>query len=140
MVQDHLIRGADRALPVVRGDELLGLVSVSDIRQVPPEEWSTTPVFRVMRPVNELSIATPDQPLAEAFENLVRRDIDQIPVVSRGHLGGMLRRRDTAGGLELAGRPGAAAARPTAPPAGRPKREPALPTYPPGREPHPGPV
>jgi Zn-dependent protease/predicted transcriptional regulator len=141
LVQDHLVRGADRALAVTRDDALLGLVCVSDVRKVPPEEWSTTPVFRIMRGVDDLAIATPDQSLAEAFENLVRSDIDQLPVVSNGRLVGMLRRLDIARWLELAWRPGAAPGQPTAAPrAGRPTREPRFPSIPHGREPHPGPV
>jgi Zn-dependent protease/predicted transcriptional regulator len=140
LVQDHLVRGADRALPVTRDDELLGLVCVSDVRKVSPDDWSTTPVFQIMRRVDELATATPEQSLAEAFEGMVRNDIDQLPVVSNGRLVGMLRRLDITRWLELAWRPGAAPGTPAAPRTGRPTREPRFPSIPHGREPHPGPV
>ena len=51
-------------------------------------------------------VATPEEPLTTAFEQLVAtHDIDQMPVVSRGNLVGVLRRRDVARWLELAWQP-----------------------------------
>jgi CBS domain-containing protein len=142
LIQNHLIRGDDRALPVVIEDtKLAGLVCLSDIRQVPPEDWSTTAVSAVMRSAASLLVATPDQRLSDAFEQLARRDIDQLPVVdSEGRLVGMLRRRDVARWLELAWRPSAAPGKTAAPQAGMPSRQPRMPPFPHGREPHPGPV
>jgi CBS domain-containing protein len=137
VVQDYLIRGADRALAVVRDGRLLGLICISDVRRVTPEEWSTTPVSAVMRSVESLATVTPDQPLAEAFELLARQDIDQLPVVGAdGRLIGMLRRRDVTRWLELAWRPGTPRGKASLPRA----REPRVPSFPHGREPHPGPV
>jgi len=108
LVHGLLVPGDDRALPVVRGDgALLGLVSISDVRHVPPDQWPSTPVSAVMRGVDELQVAAPDQPLAKAFEQLAMRDIEQMPVVADGQLVGMLRRRDVARWLELAWRPSA---------------------------------
>jgi Zn-dependent protease/CBS domain-containing protein len=140
LVQDHLMRGADRALPVARGDEFLGLVGISDVRRVPPEAWSTTPISHLMHRVDELSVTTPDRAVAEAFEKMARDDIDQLPVVSAGRLVGMLRRRDVARWLELAWRPSAARGPAEGPRAGAPTRTPEAPSLPHGREPHAGPV
>jgi Zn-dependent protease/predicted transcriptional regulator len=138
LVQDYLVRGTDRALPVTRADELLGLVGISDVRRVPADAWSTTAVSDVMRRVNELSIATPDQMVAEAFAKMARLDVDQLPVVSEGRLVGMLRRRDVARWLELAWTPAAAKPSAPAPGAGAPTRRADERHFPPGREPHPG--
>jgi signal-transduction protein with cAMP-binding, CBS, and nucleotidyltransferase domain len=139
-VQDYLMRGSDRAVAVTRDDKLLGLVSISDVRRVPPEQWTTTPVAVVMRGADSLSFARPEQPLAEAFEMVARRDIDQLPVVSNGRLVGMLRRRDVARWLELAWRPTKEKGGTAAPPTGTPTRAPRQPAFPHGRAPHPGPV
>jgi CBS domain-containing protein len=54
-----------------------------------------------MRPDGSLVVATPDEPMARAFEQLAVRDIEQLPVVDRGQLVGMLQRRDVARWLEL---------------------------------------
>ncbi len=105
LVHDHLVPGDDRAMPVVEDGMLRGLVSMTDVRVLRPDEWANTPVLSIMRPVEELSVTNPDEPLTKAFERLVRQDVDQLPVVVNGRLVGMLRRRDVTRWLELAWRP-----------------------------------
>ena len=105
LVHEHLIPGDDRAVPVVADGRLLGLVSVSDMRRVEPDQWERTPVRAIMRDAGTLTVATTEEPLAKAFEDLAQQDIDQLPVVENGELVGMLRRRDVTRWLELAWKP-----------------------------------
>jgi Zn-dependent protease/CBS domain-containing protein len=108
LVHDYLVVSDARALPVVRGDHLLGLISLTEVRGVPSAEWPATPVGRVMRPNESLTLATPDEPVAQAFEQLAAQDIEQLPVLDHGRLVGMLQRRDVARWLELAWNPAGA--------------------------------
>ncbi len=105
LVQQYLVPGDDRALPVARDGRLVGLVSVSDVRRLAPSAWASTPVGAVMRGVETLSLTTPSEPLIAAFERLASRDIGQLPVVADGRLIGVLRRRDVSRWLELAWKP-----------------------------------
>ncbi len=105
LVQDHLIGGDDRALPVVRDGVLCGLVSVSDVRRVPPRAWATTAVEAIMKPVDKLKVAHPTQPLAEALQQLAQENIEQMPVLEGSRLVGVLRRRDISRWLELSWHP-----------------------------------
>jgi len=100
-VHDHLIREDQRALPVILGDHLLGLVSSADIRAVPPGQWLWTSVASVMRPEALLAVTSPEEPLSAAFDRLVHQDVAQMPVLDGGQLVGMLHRRDIARWLEL---------------------------------------
>jgi Zn-dependent protease/CBS domain-containing protein len=109
LVHDYFVRSDDRALPVVGGERLIGLVSISDLRAVPPADWPTMTVAQVMQPRESLAVTSPDQPLVNAFEELARRDIGQLPVLEQGRLVGMLQRRDVARWLELAWAPRLAA-------------------------------
>jgi Zn-dependent protease/CBS domain-containing protein len=101
LVHEHLIRGDQRALPVILGEHLLGLVSGSDLRDVPTSQWPWTPVSSVMRPEALLAVTSPQEPLSAAFDRLVHRDVAQLPVLDGGQLVGMLHRRDIARWLEL---------------------------------------
>ncbi len=106
LVHDVFVHSDERAVPVVLDDKLVGLVAVSDVRTMSATAWSTTPVSSVMRVAPALSVTSPEQSLATAFEQLARRDIGQLPVVaSGGRLVGLLLRRDVARWLELAWRP-----------------------------------
>jgi CBS domain-containing protein len=81
---------------------LVGLVCLSDVRRVPREAWLSTRVDQVMRPADVLAVATPEEPLADAFERLAQNDIGQLPVLEGGRIVGLLNRRDVARRLELA--------------------------------------
>src|SRR6185437_1302060 len=39
LVHDYFVRSDERALPVLRDDVLVGVISISDVRAVPPAEW-----------------------------------------------------------------------------------------------------
>jgi|CZKU01.1.fsa_nt_gi CBS domain-containing protein len=102
LVHDHFVRSDERALPVVDEGELLGLVSIVDLRRVPSPDWPATPVASVMHPRTSLAVTAPDAPLGEAFAKLAQDDIEQLPVLEGGRLVGMLQRRDIARWLKLA--------------------------------------
>jgi Zn-dependent protease len=102
LVHDSFIPSDERALPVARDGKLLGLVCLSDVRRVPREAWLSTRVDQVMRPADVLAVATPEEPLADAFERLAQNDIGQLPVLDGGRIVGLLNRRDVARRLELA--------------------------------------
>jgi Zn-dependent protease/predicted transcriptional regulator len=90
---DHLLDGSQRAVAVQSPDgTLLGLVTLSDLRQLQQEEWSSTPVSRIMTPATELSTVTPVEDLQQAIGLLAGNRYHQLPVVEDGHLVGMLNR------------------------------------------------
>jgi CBS domain-containing protein len=70
----------------------MGLVTLSDVRKVPREEWRSTPVSVVMTPVSELRTVAPDDDLRSALRILAENDYHQLPVVENGRLAGMLNR------------------------------------------------
>jgi Zn-dependent protease/CBS domain-containing protein len=118
LVEDHFMREEERSLPVVYDGVLLGLVSVSDVRAVPPNQWAITSVGSIMRAADVLVVAKPSDPLVSAFERLSQQDIGQLPVLQEGTLVGMLRRRDVTRWLELAWRPAPGRATPSTRPSG----------------------
>jgi len=101
LVHDYLVPSEERAFPVMRDGRLLGLISISDVRRVPRDEWASTPVRVAMRGIAGLITTTPETPLATAFEQLAQEDVEQLPVLRDGMLVGMLRRRDIARWLEI---------------------------------------
>jgi Zn-dependent protease len=103
LVADWMIRSGERAFPVVdeRGD-ILGLVTFTDLRKVPREEWGSTPVSQIMTPRSRLVTASPREDLADAADKLARADVGQLPVFDREQaLVGQLLRRDVMRWIEL---------------------------------------
>jgi len=52
-VHDYLLRYDHSAFPIIDGEDLIGIVTVSEVRDVPREQWHTTTVRQVARPPEE---------------------------------------------------------------------------------------
>jgi Zn-dependent protease/predicted transcriptional regulator len=101
LVDEYLLPQGLRSALVMQGDQLAGLVTLSDIRHVPREQWSQTPVGFVMVPAERLHTVTPQQSLKEVLPLMTGQDINQLPVVQDGKLVGILTRDRIMQALEV---------------------------------------
>jgi Zn-dependent protease/CBS domain-containing protein len=96
LVDVHMLPHNARALAVVDGARLHGVVTIADLRKVPQTEWGATPVERVMTPAADLPALAPGSRLMTAIERFGSSDLPAIPVVEDGVLAGMLEREAVA--------------------------------------------
>ncbi len=101
LVHDYAMRTDDYGFPVMEGETLAGMVTLSDVRSVSRDLWDTTTVREIMTPVSQLAVTTPEEDVAEALNKLVERDVRQLPVVKDDALVGLLRRQDIMRWLQL---------------------------------------
>ncbi|HOG48217.1 MAG TPA: site-2 protease family protein [Anaerolineae bacterium] len=100
VIDQHILSGRQHAYPVTRDGELVGLICLHDIRQVPREGRTTTTVAQAMTPYERLRTIGPTDDLAKAISELGRGGYEQLPVIDAPHhLAGLLRRRDVIGYL-----------------------------------------
>jgi Zn-dependent protease/CBS domain-containing protein len=92
-VFEEVMRHGHRALPVVDDGRLVGIVSLSDVRKLPREAWSSTPVSQLMTPA-PLATVGPKEHLGVAIGRMAQRGVHQLPVVEDGRLLGLLTRAD----------------------------------------------
>jgi Zn-dependent protease/CBS domain-containing protein len=90
-----------RAIPVVAGDRFIGLVAIGDLRKVDQTRWAETPVEEVMTPASELPTVSPEEPLATALERFGTTELPLLPVVTNGHLAGILYRESVIGYVRM---------------------------------------
>jgi Zn-dependent protease/predicted transcriptional regulator len=83
--RDHLLRG-DRWAIVLSGGEPCGLVSRTDVKNLPPERWETTRVEEIATPMASVTVAPPEMPLAEVLRLLSGRHANQVPIVDGGRI------------------------------------------------------
>ncbi|MBV8602711.1 MAG: site-2 protease family protein [Candidatus Eremiobacteraeota bacterium] len=79
-----MLRSGNRALPVMLGDSLLGMVTLDDIGKVPPEELARTYVTAIMTRADDLTTVAPETPAIEAMHVLAKGGLEQLPVVGAG--------------------------------------------------------
>ena len=95
---------------MVAGEELLGLVTMGDLKRVPQEQWPTTSAFRAMTPREKLHVISIQDDLAHALEVMASQDVHQMPVLEGRMLLGFVTRADVLRLIqirgELGGKPG----------------------------------
>ena len=92
LVDQYFLPLGLHSAPVTQGEYLAGLITLSDIARVARERWSYTPVGHVMRLLQQVYVATSEQPLQEVFQMMDAQSINQVPVVEDGRLVGLLSR------------------------------------------------
>src|SRR5690606_25972323 len=102
-VGEHLLRGDQRAFPVVDGGRLVGLVCLKDVHRLPRDEWDTRSVADIMTAAGELATLSPEDDGVEALNALNRRNVNQLPVVDGGRVIGIVRREDVLRWLAIYG-------------------------------------
>jgi Zn-dependent protease/CBS domain-containing protein len=94
LMDDHILASSRRSYIVERGEEVVGLLTLHHLRGVPKEQWSTTTVEQVMIPCAKWKDLTLDTELWDAVEEMDRDGVNQLPVMTDGHIEGMLSRDD----------------------------------------------
>ncbi|HZW79885.1 MAG TPA: site-2 protease family protein [Candidatus Deferrimicrobiaceae bacterium] len=103
-VNEYLLKTGRRSFVVVQNGRLVGLITPNEVKQIGRDLWAQTSVQAVMRPVSQLhTIAhtiAPDTPAIQALEIMSRENINQLPVLSDGHLQGIFPRGHILGFLQ----------------------------------------
>ena len=93
LVDAYMLPSGARTVPVLRGEDFVGLITVENVRQVPRERWATMTAGDAMIALDRLHTAHPTENLNDVLPRMTGRDVNQLPVVdASGHLVGMLSR------------------------------------------------
>ena len=89
-----------RALPVCRRSQLVGIVTVSDVKKIPQEKWADTPVEQIMSR-DPLYTVSPKDNVNTAMKLLMQHDINQVLVKQGKKCVGLLSRADIINHLQF---------------------------------------
>jgi Zn-dependent protease/predicted transcriptional regulator len=93
-VDQELLRTGRRCFIVVEKGEMTGLVTPHEVKQIDRAKWPFITLHDIMRPISDVRSVAPDASLGRALEVMGRDNLNQLPVVSNGHLEGVLSRAE----------------------------------------------
>ena len=94
LVDDHILGSGLRIFVVKRSNEAVGLLTLHHVKEIPRSEWATTTSAQAMIPMEQTKRVQPDAELSAALEQMDRDGVNQLPVMTDGHIQGMLSRED----------------------------------------------
>ena len=94
LVDDYLMSREQRCYPVVDGRALSGIVCLDDLRHTRRADWPAARTSEIMTPAERLLTLSPSTPASEALTALTTRRVNQLPIVERGEIKGLLSRED----------------------------------------------
>jgi Zn-dependent protease/CBS domain-containing protein len=93
MVMNVFRRQPGRAVPVCRDDRLVGIVTITDVKKIPQDQWGATPVERIMT-TSPLYTVVPEDNLNTAMQLIAHHDINQVLIKENEKCAGLLSRAD----------------------------------------------
>jgi len=100
VVRDIFRQRYRRAVPVCDDGRPVGIVTITDVRELPQEKWAYTPVEQIMTR-QPLHSVTPEDDLNSAMKLLAKQDLNQVLVINEGQCVGLLSRADIISYLQL---------------------------------------
>ncbi|MBN2385406.1 MAG: site-2 protease family protein [Anaerolineales bacterium] len=100
-VDEHLMKTDEQAFLVIDGKNLVGMVTLDDVRKLPSEARSHSQVKEIMIPSEKLIVIAPEEDAAVGLQRMRSQDLRQLPVVHGGQIVGMLRRKDIVRWLQI---------------------------------------
>jgi Zn-dependent protease/CBS domain-containing protein len=93
VVERELLGEGHRAVLVASNGKLEGIFTVSDLKRVPRDQWSSTPISRAMTPAGEVVTVPAEMPAMDVLALISEKRLNQVPVVSDGQTLGVVSRR-----------------------------------------------
>jgi len=91
-VDQYLLHSSSRCFVVTQDHHPIGLITPEDAKKIAPQNWNQTSVQSVMRPLTQLPSVPPDTPAVKALELMSRERVNELAVISNGHLQGIFSR------------------------------------------------
>lgn len=93
-IHEHVYKSHHHLYPVIEEHQLLGYVSLHEIKSVPIEQWAEQLVGSIVRPLAECQTVTPKTSALEALNLMQETGSQTLLVVEGTHLAGLLTAQD----------------------------------------------
>ncbi len=92
LVDRHILGSGRRSFIVSQGDQVMGLLTLHHIKEIPRSDWPTTTAAQAMLPAARMKRVRPEAELWTALEEMDTDGVNQLPVMTDGQMLGLLSR------------------------------------------------
>lgn len=92
LADEHILIAGRRFFVVEELGRVIGLLTLSEMNKFPRQDWIHVSAVQAMIPIERLPSLQPETSLSEAFEEMERAGIGQLPVITQGEVQGILSR------------------------------------------------
>lgn len=101
LIEDYIMQTDGQSFPVIEEGNLIGIVTLDDVRQVPDDARATQTVADIMTPRKDLITLSPEDCADEALNAISRNAIRQVVIMDGNDFFGLVRRRDIVRYLQI---------------------------------------
>ncbi len=101
VVHHYILEGGERNFLVESSGGVAGVLTLGAIKRIPQAEWATSRADQVMLPASGMKAVQPGTEIWRVLEEMERNGLEMIPVVTNGHLEGILTRESIGGYLRI---------------------------------------
>ena len=94
LIDKHILGGGRRSLVVKQADQVVGLLTLHNVKAIPSTAWSSTSAAQVMIPMEKMKWIRPEAELVDALGEMDREGVNQLPVMLGDQIQGILGRDD----------------------------------------------
>lgn len=103
LVEDHVLGAGQRCFFVTENGDLEGLITLHNIKRTPRERRAGLTARQIMTPADALFQARPEEDVLTLLQRMDEEDVNQVPVIEKGHLLGVIARDNLLHYLRLRG-------------------------------------
>lgn len=93
LIEDYFARHTYGGYPVERNGEVIGIVTLHDLRKVRPEDRFRTTVEQIMSPLTPDLVVAPDTPVFQALTRMLSTNVGRLLVLEPGRRAGLVTSR-----------------------------------------------
>jgi CBS domain-containing protein len=90
LIEGYFLAHGYGGFPVVDDGQVLGIVSLADVKRVPPEEYDRLTVREVMAPLTERLTIAPEEDVSVALQRMAEDSLGRLVVMERGRMRGLV--------------------------------------------------
>ena len=97
LVNNYFMKYRYGRFPVVKdidAEEIIGVISIHDIKTIPRDQWSATKVGDIVKPVSKREIINMDMEVADAIRKMSSNNLGHLVVMTGNKLIGLITKSD----------------------------------------------